>query len=260
MSETVRFSIIGPGRVGQGLIEALRSDSTWQLVAVYGRGEDASAAGTNVDAVVITVPDDSIADVAAGIEPRDAVLLHMAGAKTLSVLSPHSRVGSVHPLASLPDPATAATRLRSGIAFAVDGDPLARRLVATLGGEAFHVPDELRVRYHATAAVAANHLVALCGQVERLAASVGIPADRYWDLMATSFDSVRAVGPGPALTGPAARGDQATVESHLADLPADERRLYRALAEEATRLATSQAADVGPENQVPERRRPDWGN
>jgi len=43
--------------------------------------------------------------------------------------------------------------------------------------------------------------------------------------------------PEEALTGPIARGDVATVASHLAILPADRQPLYRSLGREALALA-----------------------
>ncbi len=237
------------------MIDALNRVSTttikWHLVATYGRNDDVTDAASDVDLLLVTVPDDSIAAVATAVRPARAVVIHMAGSRTLEVLRPHDQTASLHPLASLPDPATAADRLTSGIAFAVAGSPIARQLVTALGGEAFDVPDHLRTRYHATAAVAANHLTVLCGQVERLAASVGVPADRYWELMASTLDTVRASSARAALTGPAARGDNATVEAHLADLPLEERPLYRVLATEATRLAST--ADEPDERRLPGR-------
>ncbi len=241
MSETLRYSVIGPGRAGRGLIEALRvapgAGASWHLAATYGRSDDVGNAAADVDLLIIAVPDDDIADVAASVTPTRAVVAHMAGAKTLAVLRPHDRVASIHPLASLPDPITAARRLTSGIAFAVAGEPIVADLVDALGGEPFEVPDHQRTRYHATAAVAANHLTVLCGQVERLAASVGIPVDRYWDLMASTLETIKAGSAKSALTGPAARGDNETIQAHLSDLPAEERPLYGLLATEAKRLA-----------------------
>ncbi len=46
-----------------------------------------------------------------------------------------------------------------------------------------------------------------------------------------------AVGAADALTGPAARGDQATIDAHLAAIGADEQPLYLALADAAADLA-----------------------
>jgi len=73
--------------------------------------------------------------------------------------------------------------------------------------------------------------------VARLADAIGVPLEAYLDLAAGSLDNVRTVGPSAALTGPAARGDEATVAAHLAALPAGEGATYRALAAEARRLA-----------------------
>jgi predicted short-subunit dehydrogenase-like oxidoreductase (DUF2520 family) len=103
------------------------------------------------------------------------------------------------------------------------------------------VDDDDRVLYHAAAVVASNHLVALMGQVERLALAAGVPLEAYLDLADETLANVRALGPRGALTGPAARGDEATIRRHLRALPADERKAYRALAEAARRLATEEA-------------------
>jgi predicted short-subunit dehydrogenase-like oxidoreductase (DUF2520 family) len=147
-------------------------------------------------------------------------------------------LGSVHPLMSLPDAETGSRRLLDDCTFAVDGDPLMTEVVADLGGRAIDVPGPKRALYHATAAIAANHLTALCAQVEDLAAEVGVPVDAYWTLMATTLENVADVGPAAALTGPASRGDWDTVRTHLAALPSDDdRRLYRALCERAALVA-----------------------
>jgi predicted short-subunit dehydrogenase-like oxidoreductase (DUF2520 family) len=78
--------------------------------------------------------------------------------------------------------------------------------------------------------------VALLGQVERVADGIGVPLAAFLDLARGSLDDVAALGPAAALTGPVRRGDRATVEAHLAALPADERRTYEVLSEEAARL------------------------
>ena len=228
--------MVGPGRAGLSFAGALTA-SGWRCVATLGRGDDLRCAAADCDVVLVTVPDDRIAEVAAAIEPGRAVLVHASGAKGLDVLAPHGRRASVHPLMSLPDPATGAGKLRRGGVFAVAGDPVAERIVAALGGRPVTVGDDRRALYHATAAVAANHLVALCAQVERLAAEAGVPLAAYWDLMETTLENVRRSGPIPSLTGPAARGDTSTISLHLEALPTDERTLYLALANEAARLA-----------------------
>ena len=54
---------------------------------------------------------------------------------------------------------------------------------------------------------------------------------------AAVVENVRTLGAAEALTGPAARGDLATIERHLEAIGPDERDTYRVLAREATRLA-----------------------
>ncbi|MHB1855508.1 MAG: DUF2520 domain-containing protein, partial [Acidimicrobiales bacterium] len=98
-------------------------------------------------------------------------------------------------------------------------------------------PAERRALYHATATVASNHLVALLGQVERLASELDLPPEAFIALARGSLDNVAALGAIRALTGPVARGDWETVQRHRAALPPRERDLYEALAAEAARLA-----------------------
>ena len=136
----------------------------------------------------------------------------------------------------MPSPQLGAARLRGGAWFAVAGDPLVIRVVEQLGGRWFEVDDEHRTAYHAAAAIASNHLVALLGQVQRVAAPAGVPFDAYLDLARATVENVAELGPAAALTGPAARGDWETIERHLAALPADEREAYRAMVRAARRL------------------------
>ncbi len=209
----------------------------WSCIGTLGSGDDPAQAAADGDLVILAVPDDVITTVARSVHPGPAVLVHLSGAATLDRLDPHPRRGSVHPLVSLPDPETGAERLAAGATFAVAGDPMATRIVEALGGTAIEVPDEHRARYHAAAAIGANHLVALCAQVERVAAAAGVPASAYWELMARTIDNVRTTGAAAALTGPAARGDHATLAAHLDAIDPAEHDLYLALADAAATLA-----------------------
>ena len=228
--------IIGPGRAGGAFAGALGSVG-WNVAPTIGRHDDPSRAGEGVDLVLICTPDTAIASVAAAVGPCDAVVAHVAGSLGLDVLAPHARRGAIHPLMSLPDAHVGSALLRDGGWFAVAGDPVVHEIVASLGGRTLEVADADRAVYHAAACVASNHVVALLGQVERLAAAIGIPAEAYMALTRASVDNVERLGAAAALTGPAARGDDATIARHLDALPEAEQELYRALVAEARRLA-----------------------
>lgn len=230
--------IIGAGRAGRSFAAAWAAAGI--TVDLLGRDADQSTAAQGVDAVLIATADRAIADVAAVIEPDDAIVMHCSGATSLEALAPHEQRASIHPLMALPDAETGAARLADSGWFAVAGHALAGELVNALGGRSFQVPDEHRAAYHATAAVSANHLVALLGQVERLAALVGVPPQAFFDLAKGSFEDVVGQGAVAALTGPAARGDIDTLEAHRRALPPEELALYNALAQAAGDLATRQ--------------------
>ncbi len=233
--------VVGPGRAGSALAAAL-DEVGWEVRPPVRHGDDPSAAGHGVDLVVVATPDAAIAEVAAAIEPDGAtVVAHLAGSLGLEVLVPHPARAALHPLVSIPSSEVGARRLRAGASFAVAGDPpgalaLVEAAVAALGGRSFTVADADRAAYHAAAAIASNHLVALLGQVERVAASAGVPLEAYLDLVRATLDNVAELGPAAALTGPVARGDWDTVERHRAALPADELLAYDALVAAARRL------------------------
>ncbi|HPB44331.1 MAG: DUF2520 domain-containing protein [Microthrixaceae bacterium] len=233
---TTKVRIVGAGRAGGAFALALRR-AGWNVDGPIGRDHAAiEAAADGVDLVLVCVSDPAIAEVASTIRPGDAVVAHVAGAVGLDVLAPHRRVGAIHPLVSLPSAELGAERL-VGAWYGTGGDPIVWEVARALRGRSFRISDLDRVTYHAAACVAANHLVALLGQVERLAASIGAPIDAYLDMAAAVVENVRTLGAAEALTGPAARGDLATIERHLEAIGPDERDTYRVLAREATRLA-----------------------
>lgn len=225
--------LIGPGRAGTAFAGALAAVG-WDRAEPVGRGQDPTHAAAGVDLLVVSTPDAVVAEVARGVTPvASTVVAHLAGSLGLDALAPHARRAAIHPLVSVATPDTSL----NGAWFAVAGDPLAEEVVAALGGRTIAVADAGRSAYHAAACIASNHIVALLGQVERVAATAGVPLEAYLDLVRSTVDNVAALGPAAALTGPVQRGDTATVERHLAALEPEERPAYEALAEAAHRLA-----------------------
>jgi predicted short-subunit dehydrogenase-like oxidoreductase (DUF2520 family) len=230
--------VIGGGRVGRAFALAL-AQTGWRVGRVLGRDDDVSGAGEGVDLVIIAAPDAVIAEVAASIAPTTgAVVGHVSGSLGLDVLGPHPRRAAIHPLLAIPNPELGAERLVGGAWFAVAGDPIVRDVVDDLGGRWFEVADDDRAAYHAAAVIVSNHVVALLGQAERVAARAGVPFDAYLDLVRATIENVAELGPAAALTGPAARGDWGTIDRHLAALDPSEREAYQAMVTLARRLVT----------------------
>jgi predicted short-subunit dehydrogenase-like oxidoreductase (DUF2520 family) len=228
----MNISIVGAGRAGSSFAAALRHVGHDVHVVHH---DDVSSIGESA-LVILCVPDDALANVAAIIAPReDRVIAHVAGSRNLDVLAPHPRVGSLHPLMALPT-GSESDRL-IGATYCVAGDEIVRDVALSLAGRVITLRDDQRTVYHAAAVVASNHLVALMGQVRALAESIGLTLEDYVPLAQQSLADVARFGPDDALTGPASRGDMATIDAHLAAIPESERSTYVALANAAFELS-----------------------
>jgi len=259
-ARTGTIALVGPGRAGTTIALALL-EAGWQVLSVAGRAPDApstvSAAAclgarqtllTDVargaSVVIIATPDRAIESTARAIAPSieaDALVFHLAGSLGVGVFASLQearadvQVGALHPLQLFPSASMGIERLRGSWA-AVAGDPQVVELARALGMRPFELAEADRAQYHAAAAVASNHLVALLGQVERLTEACGVPFEAFAPLVRSSVADAFTLGPARALTGPVSRGDLATVEKHLATLDPGERDAYRTLAREVARL------------------------
>lgn len=245
-------ALAGPGRAGSSVALALLGVG-WTVTGVTGRSVDspstraavarlgcppvvAADLGRSARLVVIATPDAAISEVAAAIAPGlepGALVVHCSGARGLDALAPIAearpdvQVGALHPLQTFaaPDPARLA-----GAWAAVAGPAEVTEVALALGLRPFVVPDDQRAAYHAAAVVASNHVVALLGQVARIAESAGVPVEAFWPLVNATVANVEAAGAVDALTGPVARGDHATVAAHLAAVHPAEHDAYRSMA------------------------------
>jgi len=227
----MNIDIVGRGRAGGSFARALRRAG--HDVAVVGR-DDRPRSRTAL--ILMATPDDTIAAVAAALAPSPAVVAHVSGATGLDALAPHDRVGSLHPLAVLPDAERGAERL-VGATYVVEGDDLLDDVARSLSGMVVRIAPEQRALYHATAVTASNHVVALLAEIEALASSLGLAASTFSPLIEQTLADVRSLGIARALTGPAARGDHRTIDAHRKALPSVHEATYSALSAVAARVA-----------------------
>ena len=201
-----RCAIVGAGRLGHALAEALREAGV-EVEGPLGRGKQPQA-----EIVILTVPDGEIRGAAESVPLTAQLVGHCSGATTLEPLG--AREGfSLHPLMTVPEGGTARFE---GAGCAVAGTTGRALQTATALAQALkmtpvEVADEDRAAYHAAASIAANFLVALEGQAERLAATAGVPRELLAPLARAALENWAANGAEHALTGPVARGDEATI-------------------------------------------------
>ena len=167
-----RSRVIGAGRAGGSLARALRRRAGWEVAGRPGPRATTSrpAAADGVDLLVLATPDAAVAEVAAAVEPVSHDGRRPPGrARSASTCSRPIGAGP-RSTRCWPSPdAEPAPTLATAPGSRSRGDPLAREVVADLGGRPVEVADADRAAYHAAACIASNHLVALLGQVERVA-------------------------------------------------------------------------------------------
>jgi predicted short-subunit dehydrogenase-like oxidoreductase (DUF2520 family) len=241
------LAVIGAGRIGHAIHRAARAEGIDSRLA--GRA-DASEACKNAEVALLCVPDGAIEEACEtiAVAPGLRFVGHTSGAIGLEALGAASARGAatfgLHPLQTITDDNPELI----GASCAVDGSTpeaiaLAESLASRLGMRSFELSDEHRAAYHAAAAIASNFLVVLEESAAQLLEQTGIEDGR--DLLAPLVLRSAANWAnrgGDALTGPIARGDEATVERHLeaieAELP-ELLELYRALAERTRALAAA---------------------
>ncbi|WP_263166981.1 Rossmann-like and DUF2520 domain-containing protein [Streptomyces sp. SCSIO ZS0520] len=240
--------VVGAGRVGPALAASLQlaghrpvavsavSDASRRRaaellpdVAVCTPAEVLARA----ELVLLTVPDDALPQLVAGLAETGAVrpgqlLAHTSGRYGTRVLDPATRAGALplalHPAMTFTGTSVDVQRL-AGCSFGVTAPEelrlAAEALVIEMGGEPECIAEESRPLYHAALALGANHLVTLVAQSMDLlrAAGVGAPDRMLGPLLGAALDNTLRSGDG-ALTGPVARGDAGTVAAHVAELRA----------------------------------------
>lgn len=264
----VTVSIIGAGNLGTALALILPS-AGYRVKFIVSRARPASHHRTSVlarkvkarpvklgeqvldtDLVWITVPDDSIAQVARQLASsqdwKGRIVFHSSGALASDELAPlrakGARVASVHPMmtfvrGSVPEIA--------GVAFAVEGDAVAtraaRKIVGRLGGYAFPIREQNKVLYHAFGSFASPLVIALMASLEQVAQAAGVKQRDVkrvmLPLLLQTLQNYLHGDAASAFSGPLVRGDVATVRKHLHELrkAPEAREVYVALAKAAVK-------------------------
>ena len=211
--------------------------------------------------VILAVRDDAIRPLAgtladAGAVGSHQVVLHLSGVHGQEALGPlvgsRAALGSLHPLQTISEPERAAERLKGAWA-AVEGMPraveAAERLAQDIGLRSFRIASQAKPMYHAGAVFASNYFVVVEAVAQRLLRHAGLTDAEAWQalrpLVEGTLENLGRLGPLGALTGPVARGDEATIRRHVEALTQDDAALYRVLGRAALELAQKRGMDEG---------------
>lgn len=270
------LTVVGGGHVGRVLgrlfsaagvfavqdVLARSADSAAQAVAFIGAGMPVTGKGAMRPAEIfmLTVTDDQIVPaceaLAAAVPLRGAVVFHCSGAlasdRLQAARAAGAYVASVHPIRSFADVDAVAAGF-AGTFCGVEGDQPALDVLlpalAAIGARAVQIDPAAKTVYHAAAVFASNYLVTVIDAALRAYQAAGIPEavarELARPLALESMENAFRLGAAPALTGPVARGDMATVlrqQDAVMAWDAETGQLYRALVPPTIALAERKRA------------------
>lgn len=274
----MKIGVISAGKVGAVLGAALRAVQH-DIVGVHAISEASKERAESLlpgvplatvpeiieraEVIMLAVPDDELPTLISGIAntsgwKQGQIVFHTSGIHGTSILEPAAAQGAIclaiHPAMSFTGYSLDLARLNE-TSFAVTGPapflPIAQALAVEMGGEPVIIAEGDRALYHAALAHASNHLVTITGQAQEMLRQIGIenPSRYLTPLVRASLENALSSGEA-ALTGPVARGDINTVETHRAVLAgyaeeedaADIREAYLALARATAERARQRGA------------------
>jgi predicted short-subunit dehydrogenase-like oxidoreductase (DUF2520 family) len=221
--------IIGTGNVARQLFRALQSSGKTTVVQVVGRNPLAlnyfskhtptgslKEISAEADIYIIAVSDDAIPSVSELITNTEKLVVHTSGSVALKALSGPYRKGVYYPLQTF-------SRERNvdfgEIPILIETEEtkdlvLLRELAMSLSDNVLEVSSEKRRFLHLAAVFAnnfTNHLYQISNELLKKEA---LPFSLLLPLIRETAEKLGQMEPYEAQTGPARRGDKATMEEH----------------------------------------------
>lgn len=172
---------------------------------------------SDADLVMLCVPDDAIAKVSQTYAGRP--MAHVSGAHPAAILAGDGPRTAIHPLQTVTSDEP--KDVFRGVRFSVEGDEalreLAHRVVAAAGGIPVDVTADQKQAIHIAAVILSNFSVGLHLAADEVLAGAGLGAEAdalLRSLLDRTLANIRSKGAMASLTGPAARGDEATIRAH----------------------------------------------
>ncbi len=237
MNDTIarNIAIIGRGKVGQSLTCLLSSRG--HNVSNLGRNLSLSQAVIrSAHVIILCVNDDSISIACEELTQYlsdPCIVCHCSGSLDNSVLESAAKIGcftaSCHPLNTFPTLESSLKKFANnqhGSYLYSEGHPEALQELHSIFEDAgFHtkmIKTDSKTLYHAACVFACNYLTSLMEMSLDTAALADIEVESFWQslqpLIQSTLKNIELNGTTAALSGPIARGDTKTLESHLSAL------------------------------------------
>lgn len=227
----MKIAMIGKGRVATHLSKALLA-AGHEVVMCGGKTRVRAVPG-DAEAVILSVKDDAIAEVAAEFAGSDALVLHTAGSVAMDVL-PARRRGVMYPMQTFsPERPVDFRRIPLFLEAGTEEDmAVLGSLAASISDVSMPLDSEQRKVLHLAAVLCCNFVNHLFELSHDVLAEHGIPFKMLFPLLEETFAKIHDVTPHEAQTGPALRWDENVMQRQMALLhERRHREIYRLLSE-----------------------------
>jgi len=243
------FYIIGTGNTAWFMATRLHK-AGHSCLGVYGRDTDharqlASAVKApalayvtdiqdDADCCILAITDHSIVEVAANFSFENTTLIHTAGSLSRMILEPFAQhAGVMWPIYSLikgklPQHREVPIVIKGSTDHA---EELLKQLVASITDIHYTISWEQRQWLHLCAVLCNNFTNHMMAVSEQICNKQHIPFSLLYPIVSQTAERISQASPMKLQTGPARRGDELTIEKHMALLEQnpDWQELYRSI-------------------------------
>lgn len=238
-----KIGFIGAGKLGSSLalamansgykinlINSSNNSSSKKLSGILPQCQSTSKAQEIADKcelIFITTPDHIINKIVESIKwNKKNTVIHCSGATSLSSLNSienfGGKIGAFHPLQTFPQK-NLPQNILQGITFAIDSrssiNDLLKSIAKKLSCKTITLDPKDRALYHASATMACGFITSIINLSIQMWKDFPGGKENALEslepLIQTTFNNIKQIGPVQAYTGPIARGDVATISSHL---------------------------------------------
>ncbi len=241
----MKISIVGRGNVAYHLYHAAINQNI-QIEAIITRDENPVSWATNLqttskdlknldsDLIFLAISDDAIQEFFSSYKfPSVTTIVHCSGTVILGAISNfHSNTGVIYPFQTFSTDKK--IDLKTVQTFIEYSNPKAQSTIEDFCSEVFpkyqYLSSEDRLKLHLAAVFANNFTNHMLTIAENILEESNLPAEVIHELVEETFAKYKTKGARKSQTGPAARGDQKTINAHLEKLKTKElREIYKSI-------------------------------
>lgn len=212
----MNLALVGRGRVATHLMKALQGAG--HRVVTCGGRDGLKPVGDDVDVVIISVSDDAISAVTERLETgmSEPLVVHTAGSVPMDIL-PYRRRGVLYPMQTFSkEREVNMRRVPFFVDTAVDEDlPVLEGLARSISDVVMPLDGERRKILHLAAVLCCNFTNHLYDLTAGVLQRNDIPFSMMLPLIDETVAKIHTMHPHDAQTGPAVRGDNGVMKSHL---------------------------------------------